>query len=93
MRGMRVHRMVVANDVPFEALVRLSQQAGAFRSEILIEYEQDGNEGRIDVKSLLGALLLPLRQGTSITIRTKGKDEEEAIEWICETFERLPASS
>ncbi|MCI3922189.1 HPr family phosphocarrier protein [Paenibacillus sp. TRM 82003] len=89
---MRVHSMVVASDLSFETLVRMSQKAGSFSSDIQIEYEEDGNDFKIDLKSILGTLLLTLRKGTSITIRTKGKDEEEAIHWISDTLERLAAS-
>ncbi|HZG78698.1 MAG TPA: HPr family phosphocarrier protein [Paenibacillus sp.] len=84
---MRVHTFTVPNDVGIEALQRLSQEAGRFRSDIFIEYEEEGTRFRIDVKSILGTMLLALRQGTEVLLRTKGSDEEEAIHWLSETIE------
>jgi len=87
---MRVHRLIVPREFRIDELQRLSQTAASFRSEITVEYAEDGNVYTIDMKSILGTLLLSFRQGTEITIRTKGKDEEEAIDWLCGAIE--PAS-
>ncbi|TLS52644.1 HPr family phosphocarrier protein [Paenibacillus antri] len=84
---MRVHRLTIANDFGIEELQRMSQEAGKFSADILIEYEEEGTSFKIDVKSVLGTMLLALRRGTDILLRTKGKDEEEAIHWLSETFE------
>jgi len=84
---MRVHRFSLPNDLGVETLQRLSQEAGRFRSDIYLEYEEEGNLFRIDVKSILGTMLLALRQGTEVLLRTKGTDEEEAIHWVSENLE------
>ncbi|KAB8138200.1 HPr family phosphocarrier protein [Gracilibacillus oryzae] len=39
---------------------------------------------KIDVKSILGLLALSLDKGTEITIITKGDDDKEALQAICE---------
>jgi len=88
---MRVHSLTIANDFGIEELQRLSQAAGRFSSDIRIEYEQEGAQFKIDAKSILGTMLLALRRGTEVTLRTKGKDEEEAIDWLCATFENQGA--
>jgi phosphocarrier protein len=53
-----------------------------------MEYtNEDGLECFVDVKSLLGMLLLPIKTGTAIRLVTKGKDEEEALDYIYKLFE------
>ncbi len=84
---MRVHICTLANDMGIEQLQRLSQEAGTFRSELHIEYDDNGTHFKIDVKSVLGTMLLALRRGTEVLLRAKGRDEEEAIHWLSERVE------
>jgi phosphocarrier protein len=60
------------------AAAKLVHTAGGFRSKVQIV--KDGEE--IDAKSILGILLLAAGQGTTLTLRCEGADEEEAMRAI-----------
>ncbi|WP_028552620.1 HPr family phosphocarrier protein [Paenibacillus sp. UNC451MF] len=75
---MRVHEMIIATDFQPQYLQMIAQKASYFSSDIKIKFEKENIQ--LDAKSILGMMLLPIRQGTRITIQTKGSDEEEAIE-------------
>lgn len=60
------------------AAAKLVHTAGGFQSRVLIL--KDGEE--IDAKSILGILLLAAGQGTTLTLRCEGMDEEEAMRAI-----------
>lgn len=57
------------------AAVKFVNLANRFVSSVRIE--KDGNE--IDGKSILGILTLAAVQGTQITLRVSGKDQEAAL--------------
>lgn len=57
------------------AAAKLVHTAGSFQSRVTVE--KDGEE--VDAKSILGILLLAAGQGTQVTIRCDGEDEEEAM--------------
>lgn len=81
---MRVHDITLANDFTSHDLKQISLQAGRFYSDIMLIMQ----DASIDVKSLLGMMLFPLRKGSVITVRTKGKDEEEALDFMCSCLEQ-----
>ncbi len=58
------------------AAVKFVNLANRFRSSVKIE--KDGNE--IDGKSILGILTLAAVQGSQITLKVSGDDEEKALE-------------
>lgn len=60
------------------AAAKLVHTAGAFQSRVTVA--RDGEE--VDAKSILGVLLLAAAQGTTVTIRCDGKDEDKAIEAV-----------
>lgn len=80
---MRVHDITIPTDFTSEDLKRISLNAGRFHSDIVLKVR----ETVIDVKSLLGMMMFPLKKGTVVTIQTKGKDEEEALDYMCENLE------
>ncbi len=80
---MRVHDITLANDFSPDDLKHICIDAGRFHSDILL-LRQDAV---IDVKSLLGMMTFPLKKGSVITIRTRGKDEEEALDFMCKLME------
>ncbi|XEC92987.1 HPr family phosphocarrier protein [Paenibacillus tarimensis] len=84
---MRVHDLAITKDFQLQDLQRISHKANQFISEIIIEFDYNETRNVIDVKSLLGMLLLPIKKGTTITIKTKGRDEKEAIDFLCELIE------
>lgn len=60
------------------AAVKLVNMANRFVSSVKIE--KDGNE--VDGKSILGILTLAAIQGSQITLKVAGKDENRAIKAI-----------
>lgn len=57
------------------AAAKLVHTAGRFASRISLK--KDGEE--VDAKSILGLLLLAAAQGSRVTIRCEGRDEEPAM--------------
>ena len=57
------------------AAAKLVHTAGGFQSRVTVV--KDGEE--VDAKSILGILLLAAGQGSQITIRCDGQDEDEAL--------------
>lgn len=55
---------------------RFVQTAGKFKSQILIESENK----KINAKSIMGVLLLGIKQGESIYVLANGVDENEALD-------------
>ncbi|HEX2163766.1 MAG TPA: HPr family phosphocarrier protein [Thermoanaerobaculia bacterium] len=60
------------------AAAKLVQTAGSFDSRLWVV--KDGEE--VDAKSILGILLLAASQGTRVTLRAEGEDEEAAIDAV-----------
>ena len=54
------------------------QLAGKFSSTIYIEY----GTKKINAKSIMGVMTLPLTEGELMTVTAVGKDEAEAVEEI-----------
>ena len=57
------------------AAAKLVHTAGAFQSRVTVEKE--GEE--VDAKSILGVLLLAAVQGSTVTVRCDGQDEDAAM--------------
>ncbi len=57
------------------AAAKLVHTAGGFQSRVMLR--KDGEE--VDAKSILGLLLLAAGQGSRLTVRCEGADEEEAM--------------
>lgn len=57
------------------AAAKLVHTASNFQSDVNLV--KDGEE--VDAKSILGVLLLAAAQGTTLTVRCQGRDEEEAM--------------
>lgn len=64
------------------AAAKLVHTAGAYQSRVTVS--KDGEE--VDAKSILGVLLLAAAQGTTVTIRCDGKDEEAAMKAVTDLF-------
>jgi phosphocarrier protein len=60
------------------AAAKLVHSAGGFRSRVWLV--RDGEV--VDAKSILGILLLAASQGTRVTVRCDGEDEQEAMETV-----------
>jgi phosphocarrier protein len=57
------------------AAAKLVQTAGGFQSRLWVVKDGDA----VDAKSILGLLLLAASQGTRVTLRADGSDEEDAL--------------
>ena len=57
------------------AAAKLVQTAGGFDSQVTLV--KDGDQ--VDAKSILGILLLAASQGSTVTVRCEGEDEEKAM--------------
>ncbi|HEY9421817.1 MAG TPA: HPr family phosphocarrier protein [Thermoanaerobaculia bacterium] len=60
------------------AAAKLVHTAGGFQSRVTVA--KDGEE--VDAKSILGILLLAAGQGSRVTIRCDGTDEEAAMQAV-----------
>lgn len=60
------------------AAAKLVHTAGGFASRVSVL--KDGEE--VDAKSILGVLLLAAAQGSRVTIRCDGQDEEDALKAV-----------
>lgn len=88
---MRVHEFIIDYTLEREALMDISHKASRFVSDIVLKFEYSGSEHTVDVKSLLGILLLPIQRGVTVRLETKGVDELEALEFVLDWFEKQPA--
>lgn len=60
------------------AAAKLVQTAGGYDSQVSLL--KDGEE--VDAKSILGILLLAASQGTTVTVRCQGTDEDAAMQAV-----------
>lgn len=60
------------------AAAKLVQTAGTYESQVHLV--KDGEE--VDAKSILGILLLAAEQGTTVTVRCEGEDEDDCMEAV-----------
>lgn len=65
------------------AAAKLVHLAGGFKSAVVLV---DGSGEEIDAKSILGILLLAAGQGTTLTLRCSGPDEQNAAGAIVALF-------
>ncbi|MBD0383007.1 HPr family phosphocarrier protein [Paenibacillus sedimenti] len=84
---MRVHEFVIHADIERSDITEISSKSSHFISDISIEFTHNQAQHVVDVKSLLGMLLVPIKAGTLIRLVTKGKDEEEAMHDMFNFFE------
>ncbi|MBE7680054.1 hypothetical protein CHI14_03570 [Paenibacillus sp. 7516] len=66
----------------------ISSQASRFASDISLSFVESEHEHRVDVKSLLGMALLPIRHGSIVRLQTRGRDELEALEYMLDVLEK-----
>lgn len=60
------------------AAAKLVQTAGGFQSRLWVVKDGDA----VDAKSILGLLLLAAGQGTRVTLRADGPDEDAALDAV-----------
>jgi phosphocarrier protein HPr len=77
---MRVQEISIKQDLDSHYMQSVAHKANQFRSDIFLVLDDDSRE--LDVKSLLGMMLLFLKKHTAVTLKVKGDDEEEALETI-----------
>ena len=85
---MRVHEFMIHADFHRDDLMSVSSQVSRFSSDIILSYMESEHEHRVDVKSLLGMALLPIRYGSVVRLQTRGRDELEALEYMLNVLEK-----
>lgn len=84
---MRVHEFAVKEQLSREQLVHISTEASRFSSTITMTYSIGESEHRIDVKSLLGMMLMIVAPGSNIRLTAAGEDDLEALEYLIPMLE------
>lgn len=85
---MRTHEFTIHSDFHRDDLMSISSQASRFASDISLSFVESEQEHRVDVKSLLGMALLPIRHGSIVRLQTRGRDELEALEYMLDVLEK-----
>lgn len=85
---MRTHEFRIHSDFHRDDLMSVSSQASRFSSDISLSFMDANHEHRVDVKSLLGMALLPIRHGSVVRLQTRGRDELEALEYMLNVLEK-----
>ncbi|RAI89819.1 phosphocarrier protein [Paenibacillus pabuli] len=85
---MRTHEFMIHSDFHRDDLMFVSSQASRFASDISLLFMDANHEHRVDVKSLLGMALLPIRHGSLVRLQTRGRDELEALEYMLNVLEK-----
>jgi len=60
------------------------QKSNSYKSSIWVEK----GDRRVNAKSLLGVLSLGISEGSVITLISDGVDEEDALNGVCELFQK-----
>lgn len=68
-------------DMDSHPIAHLVQEASQYRSQVYIEMETK----KINAKSIMGMMSLPLSEGISLTVVADGVDEVDAVNGV-ETF-------
>lgn len=66
------------------AAAKLVHLASDFESDVILEM----NGESVDGKSILGILMLAAPQGSTLTVRIDGEDEEEAMDRVVDLIAR-----
>ncbi|MCQ4085291.1 HPr family phosphocarrier protein [Saccharibacillus sp. JS10] len=84
---MRVHEFKIEGEFDRDELLRISSEAAQFSSDIKLFCGDEDQQRIVDVKSLLGMMLVPIHDGNTIRISARGQDELAALEYMCALFE------
>lgn len=71
---MRIKDLKIDQHLPIEKIMKLTESANKFESEIFIV----GKNFKVDAKSIMG-LLATIKKDLFVSVIAKGEDEEEAI--------------
>lgn len=83
---MREHDVTVCNRLGLHAraAAKLVQTVQKFRCTVMLLHQ--GRE--VNAKSIMGVMMLAAGQGTTLTVRTDGPDEGDALAAVIDIFER-----
>lgn len=84
---MRVHEFMISRDIERSDLSGISAKSSHFISDITLDFQYEDKHHKVDVKSILGMLLVPIKAGSTLRLLTRGKDEEEAMHFIFDLFQ------
>ncbi|CAJ1315226.1 HPr family phosphocarrier protein [Paenibacillus sp. PK4536] len=86
---MRINTFKTEQNLDRGHLTAIANEASRFASDIRIAFGNPDNRREVDVKSLLGMMLMIIPAGTEIELTTRGKDELEALENVQALFEQV----
>lgn len=77
---MTVKTITISNEINMNNVGHFVQLVSRYESNILIQ----GDNYKIDAKSILGLLAMALERGREVTIITEGSDNQAAISAVCD---------
>ncbi len=72
----------IAKDTDAKLIAGIAQKAEKFESAMYLEFDKK----RANVKSIMGMMSLPIKNGAEVVIMAEGPDEEEAVSFVMEAF-------
>lgn len=83
---MLLERFTVTDKMGIHArpATKLVQTANKFKSDIYLCFE----ETQANMKSITGIMTLGIANGMIVEVMTEGEDEREALQTLCELFEK-----
>ncbi len=83
---MREQEITVSNQLGLHAraAAKLVQTVQGFKASVMLISQSR----EVNAKSIMGVMMLAAGQGTVLTIRTEGADEDAALEAAIDVFER-----
>lgn len=78
--------IVVSNQLGLHARAsaKLVQLANGFTSSVMLI----GNGREVNAKSIMGVMMLAAGLGSTVTVRTTGDDEQQALDAVIDLFDR-----
>jgi phosphocarrier protein len=78
--------IVVSNQLGLHARAsaKLVQLANGFSSSVMLV----GNGREVNAKSIMGVMMLAAGLGSTVTVRTEGADEQDALDAVLDLFDR-----
>ncbi len=72
----------ITKDTDAKLIAGIAQKAERFESVMYLEFDKK----RANVKSIMGMMSLPIKNGAEVAIMAEGADEAEAVRFVMEAF-------
>ncbi|PRO64935.1 phosphocarrier protein HPr [Alkalicoccus urumqiensis] len=80
----QTYKITAETGIHARPATQLVNKAGQYESEVTLEY----NGKSVNLKSIMGVMSLGVGQGSEVTIKAEGPDEEEAISALDEVMKQ-----